>query len=108
MNDLLVVVVLYVAQVPPTYQVPELIRHPSALPLYWAFQYPDPETEVPVAVAAEEVLVAVAVLVLVVEVAEAPDLRGYLTPLLGQVEDWPLMAVGTKAPSARGPLVTKP
>lgn len=107
-NDSLVVVVLYVAQVPPTYHVPELIRHPSALPLYWAFQYPDAETPVPVAVAAAEVLVPVAVVVLVEEVAEAPDLRGYLTPVLGQFEDWPLIAVGTKAPSARGPLVTKP
>lgn len=106
--DLLVVVVLYVAHVPPTYQVPELIKHPSALPLYWAFQYPDPDTEVPVAVGAADVLVAVAVLVLVEEVAEAPDLSGYLTPVLGQFEDWPLMAAGTKALSARGPLVTKP
>lgn len=51
---------------------------------------------------------AVAVLVFVEEVAAAPDLIGYLTPVLGQVEDWPVMAVGTNAPSARGPLVTKP
>lgn len=85
------------AQVPPTYHVPALIRHPSALPLYWAFQYPDPETPVPVAVGAAVVLVAVAVVVLVEEVAAPPDFRGYLMPVLGQFEDWPLMAVGTTA-----------
>lgn len=60
------------------------------------------------AVDVAEVVVAVAVVVLVVEVAAAPDLMGYLTPVLGQFEDWPLIAVGTKAPSARGPLATKP
>lgn len=49
---------MYVAQVPPVYHVPPLIKQPVCVPLVKAFQYPDPDTVpgVPVADADDNVL----------------------------------------------------
>lgn len=44
----------------------------------------------------------------VATVVVAPTLGGYLMPLLGQVDESPTMAAGTKSSLSRGPFTKKP
>jgi hypothetical protein len=86
-------VAVYVAQVPLTYYVSALMRHPVCVPLVYAFRYPEPENTPVLAVVVVAALLDVVVDlervvgtgVVLLETGE-PDLGRYRTPELGQVD----------------------
>ena len=96
-------VAVKVAHVPVVYQVPAEIRQPFFSPPVMTFRYPFPLNAGPVEVGegAEEVAEGVEEVAVFVGVAldPPPDPLGrYLIPVLGQVDEPPILLAGTKVP----------